>query len=232
MTAQKKFLLFGDSITEFAFEPNQWCLGQALQNIYARKMDIVQRGYIGYNTRWCLKILPDILDGLQDVGIAYIFLGSNDAMTEGCTSVPLPEYLSNIKSMAEIMIARDIKVVIVGQAKIDRPKWDHLHPEDLANGWIRGEDTFYEYALALRRLCQVEGLPFVDLQTKFEEVAAEKWRDLLVDGLHLSGEGYKIFYEELLNIIKIHYPEYHPTNIHYQYPEFFNIKPDLSNLLE
>lgn len=228
--ATQKFLLFGDSITEFSYDPNQWCLGQALQNVYSRKLDIIQRGFIGYNSRWCLKILPDILKELQNIGIAYIFLGSNDSMTEGCTSVPLPEYLANMKAMVEIMISHDIKVVIVGPAKFDRITWDRLHPEDIANGWIRREDTFYEYGYALSELCKAEGLPFVDLKTKFEETAGEKWIDLLVDGLHFSGEGYKVFYEELLKIIKIHYPEYHPVNIHYQYPEFFNIKSDMSNL--
>ena len=54
----EKFLLFGDSITEFAFNTrptedgkDQYALGAALVNEYTRKMDILQRGFKGYTSR-------------------------------------------------------------------------------------------------------------------------------------------------------------------------------------
>ena len=53
-------LLFGDSITEYAFEEGGWA--SRLAHAYRRKADVVARGYSGYNSAQALRLAPHVLD--------------------------------------------------------------------------------------------------------------------------------------------------------------------------
>lgn len=50
------FVLFGDSITQGSFEPGYNGIGQRLSHVYARKLDVLNRGFAGYNSEWCLPV--------------------------------------------------------------------------------------------------------------------------------------------------------------------------------
>ncbi|CAI9572942.1 unnamed protein product, partial [Staurois parvus] len=56
MICWPRVVLFGDSITQFAFEANGW--GATLADKLVRKCDVLNRGLSGYNTRWAKLILP------------------------------------------------------------------------------------------------------------------------------------------------------------------------------
>lgn len=45
-------------------------------------------------------------------------------------------------------------------------------------------------------------------------------RPLLNDGLHFTGDGYRILYSEISKTIQTVYPEFIPTNIPFLYPDF------------
>jgi len=55
-SVQDVFMLFGDSITQGAWEPDMNGFGQRLSHIYARKLDVLNRGFSGYNTDWALPV--------------------------------------------------------------------------------------------------------------------------------------------------------------------------------
>ncbi|XP_042033893.1 GDSL esterase/lipase At5g62930-like isoform X1 [Salvia splendens] len=50
-----QIVLFGDSITQQSFRSGGW--GASVADTYSRKVDVVLRGYGGYNTRWALFLL-------------------------------------------------------------------------------------------------------------------------------------------------------------------------------
>ena len=84
MTTQRpQFVLFGDSITQKSFAPERgW--GTTIADVYQRRVDVINRGYSGYNTRWALKILDDVFpspltDGTPLPTLVTIFFGANDA---------------------------------------------------------------------------------------------------------------------------------------------------------
>ncbi|EOY18843.1 Uncharacterized protein TCM_043336 [Theobroma cacao] len=75
-----KIYLFGDSITEESFRDGGW--GASLANLISGTVDVVLRGYSGYNSRWALKVLfpaaesggsdgasPPPLAGAMDFGL-------------------------------------------------------------------------------------------------------------------------------------------------------------------
>lgn len=79
-----RIVLFGDSITQGSFDPEGFGSGSALAHVYARRLDVINRGFSGYNTEWCLPLLKRILPegvekGQSKILLLIIFLGANDA---------------------------------------------------------------------------------------------------------------------------------------------------------
>lgn len=81
-----QFVLFGDSITQKSFGPGGW--GGALADAYQRRVDIINRGYSGYNTPWALPLLDHIFPAeiTGKVQLATVFFGANDATLPDRTS--------------------------------------------------------------------------------------------------------------------------------------------------
>lgn len=235
----KKFLLFGDSITEYCFSTgpsshegfgDQFSLGAALTNDYTRKLAILQRGFAGYNSRWGLKILPKILQYEQNIAIGYIFFGSNDSCAAGTQHVPEDEYESNLHKSVQMLKARSIKPIIVGPALYDGSKFEPPRRDEIKAGYIRSNEAFIRYGRIAASVASKEHVPFLDLRAAMQREAGDNWKDLLVDGLHFNGKAYEIFYKELLRTIKDHYPEYHPDNMEAKLPNWRDVKEDGSNL--
>lgn len=69
-------------------------------------MDIINRGFSGYNSRWGLSIIDEVVIKCNPQLVA-IFFGANDAVVEeGVTFVPLSEFSDNIEKM--VLIIRQV----------------------------------------------------------------------------------------------------------------------------
>ena len=72
-------------------------------------MDVVLRGYSGYNTRWALKVMERVFPAELDGGVGRspaavtVFFGANDAcLPDRCSGfqhVPVDEYKQNLRSI-------------------------------------------------------------------------------------------------------------------------------------
>ncbi|CEP62229.1 isoamyl acetate-hydrolyzing esterase LALA0_S05e00760g [Lachancea lanzarotensis] len=236
-----KFLLFGDSITEFAFntEPDekighQFALGAALCRDYTRKLDIIQRGFSGYNSRWALQILPKILESesSSEIVMCTIFFGSNDAASAGRQRVEVTEFIENITSLVHMVKVKNIKPILIGPGLHDSERWAELKPDQISQGTFRSNDCNKRYSDALQQIALREKIPFVNLYDAFQEQGGDQWRELLLDGVHYTGKGYKVFYNELLKTIRSAYPEFAPENVIYKLPNWRDVEEDGSNLKE
>jgi lysophospholipase L1-like esterase len=58
-------ILFGDSLTQRAFDQSSNGWGLSLASYWAAKVDVLNRGYSGYNTRWAGYMLKEIFGHLQ-----------------------------------------------------------------------------------------------------------------------------------------------------------------------
>jgi lysophospholipase L1-like esterase len=90
-------IAYGDSITQRGYAG--W-LG-LLSDWYTRKVDILNRGFSGYQSRWGFDMFPEVV--LQNsVDMVIIFFGANDAVVpEVLQHVPLKRYEENLLSMAK-----------------------------------------------------------------------------------------------------------------------------------
>ncbi|KAF9588700.1 hypothetical protein IFM89_014576 [Coptis chinensis] len=203
-----KIILFGDSITEESFDVGGW--GAALAHHFCRTVDVVLRGYSGYNTRWALlgmdKIFP-VEDGASSPIAVTIFFGANDACLSDRSSafqhVPLHEYKQNLNSIISLIKKRwpSIVVLLVTPPPIDEdgrlryPYGDnHGVPE-------RTNEAAGAYAKECVTIGEECGVSVVDVWSKMQQFP--DWgKSFLRDGLHLTPSGNKIVFEEVLEKLK------------------------------
>ena len=96
--------VFGDSITEQGSNSSGWVA--ALASAYARRADVVNRGFSGYTTRQFRAMLPDVLATLpaanaaEDVVAVTLAFGANDAAAPGdWQHVPPAEFGANLTAI-------------------------------------------------------------------------------------------------------------------------------------
>jgi lysophospholipase L1-like esterase len=154
-------------------------------------------------------------------------MGTNDSNT--AKLVPLDKYAGNLKDMVNLAKERDIKTVLVGPAAHD----NFAGIEDDT----RTNSLNLKYSLKAEQVSKELGVPFVDLWSGF--MTKVGWRpgqdvdgkylelkDLLVDGIHFAGAGYKIFYVELSKAIAQAYPELTADNMAWRFPPVQDIDSD------
>lgn len=224
-----KVVLFGDSITERGFtEAAGW--GTRLQALYNRKMDILCRGYGGYNTRWARLIAPAIFDN-GDVkdgrwALATIFFGANDAATEmEKVHVPLDEYRANLAEIVALARRNTDVVLLISPPPVDEQRRLSYQLEkygEKASGVLeRTNEAAGRYAAVARKVAASERVPVLDLWTTMQN--EEGWQRFLSDGLHLSPEGQAFVFDRVAEIAAAVSPALNPANIDYDYPSHVEI---------
>lgn len=191
-----------------------------------RKLDVLNRGFSGYNTDHCKIILPKILEvenqGPSKVKLMALFLGTNDALST-VQHVPVSRYKENLSSMVQEILKYDINLIVIGPGLHD-PK---LLPKAYASIGITGDISSClnnkTYSEAAKSVAEQHKVPFLDLWAAFQKKGG--WSDeqlaeqsvyideLLSDGIHFTSEGYQTLYKELISTIAKEYPEWAPSNL-------------------
>ncbi|KAA1471292.1 SGNH hydrolase [Dentipellis sp. KUC8613] len=227
-------MLFGDSITQGAWEMNG--VGARLAHIYARKLDVLNRGFSGYNTDWAFPVFEKVLAKQHEqhhvprVRLLTIWFGANDAcLPHSPQHVPLARFSANlrkmiytVKSPASPFYSPVTKIILIAPPPVNTiQRGADLASREPARDLDRDFETTRQYAKEVLEVGAREGVPVVDIWTALWEAAGKEERGLerfLYDGLHLNEEGYRIAYEELLKIISEHYPELKHDQMQYVFP--------------
>lgn len=244
------FLMFGDSITEYGFNEyparhehdSQFTLGAGLTNAYSRKFQVLQRGYAGYTSREAVKLIEPILEiehdnkpVTQQIRIAYVYFGTNDARLLGTNPennqhIDLPAYIANMKTVIAQFTKRHIPVIAITPGIHDQDLWNNVHPEDLKTGDYRSNEVNKKYADALAALCNKLDVPVIhvyNLMTAYLSLHPDHTsRDLLADGIHFSGTGYRLVFDALMLQIKTHFPKVYAPNIALKFPLWRDLRED------
>ncbi|ORZ17646.1 SGNH hydrolase-type esterase domain-containing protein [Absidia repens] len=202
-------VLFGDSITQMSFDPSLFGFGANLASAYQRKMDVLNRGFSGYNTDWALPIFRQLLPKVEDqhkqaarIELMTIFFGANDAAhLPSFQHVPLDRFKTNLATM--IKTVKDptspyynpaLRLVLITQPPLNESQWKQRCDEN-GNPMDRSSEQAQIYAAAVKQIGQEHDTVVVDLWTKVMEMAAENpngLSDYLFDGLHLNSNGFKV----------------------------------------
>lgn len=251
-----KFILFGDSITQFTSAQDlTFALQPALQDLYSRKLDIINRGFSGYNSEHAKFILPKILEHelneeKNNIKLLTIFFGTNDTFQiddkiNEIQAISIERYRENLVAMVKLCIENNIKPIIIGPTLHDNrlSRIGYVASgRDLKNDSTTNKRN-HEYSKTAASVAQEYGVPFLDLWKGFQNHGG--WTEeqlysqngnvdeseyinlssLLHDGIHLTGEGYKILYKELIRIINDQFPHMNPDNLPLNLPYWMDIDP-------
>ncbi|KAI1307991.1 Isoamyl acetate-hydrolyzing esterase 1 -like protein [Halotydeus destructor] len=210
-----KVILFGYSLTEFSLSPDgQWAslLGDRLKRVAY----VVVRGFGGYNSRWCLLMLPKLFPetfSFDDVSCFVILLGTNDSSHPGGPfgiDVPIDEYTVNLKHIVHFLVDRGLakdKIVFMTPPLFDTEKAlacmsksgeiseDILKMMQDLESPAEGDQRTAEYARACLHVGQELQVDTLNLHEVFTRDS--RGSDLLVDGIHFSVDGSKLVFENL-----------------------------------
>ncbi|KAG2723896.1 hypothetical protein I3843_02G168700 [Carya illinoinensis] len=204
--ARPQFVLFGSSIVQMSFGHGGW--GATLAELYARKADIVLRGYFGWNSRRALEVLDQVFpkNAALQPSLVIVYFGGNDSMGPHSSGlgphVPLPEYIENMRKIVTHLqsLSKQTRVIVlscppVNEAKIRENKSEFI--SELA----RTNELCQSYSEACIELCQEMGVKVVDLFTALQK--RDDWMEaFFTDGIHLSAEGSKMVVGEILKVLK------------------------------
>ncbi|EEF39841.1 GDSL esterase/lipase At5g45920 [Ricinus communis] len=223
-----KIYLFGDSITEESFDEGGW--GAALANHFARTVDVMLRGYSGYNTRWALKVAERVFPAVEGVGgdggcelplAVTVFFGANDAcLPDRCSGfqhVPLQEYEQNLHAIFTFFKTRwpNTIVLLITPPPIDEAaRLLYPYVENLMGLPERTNEAAGAYAKACVAAAEKCGCPVIDIWTKMQQFPDWK-KAYLRDGLHLTQSGNKVVFNEVIEKLKEHglSPETMPVDL-------------------
>ncbi|KAK2414678.1 GDSL esterase/lipase CPRD49 [Trifolium repens] len=117
MTTRPQIVLFGSSIVQFNHYGEGW--GATLAHLYARKADIVLRGYASWNSRRALQIVDNLFPKnatAQQPALVIVYFGGNDSFPPHPSGlgphVPIEEYIENMRNIAIHLKAIDLWTAI------------------------------------------------------------------------------------------------------------------------
>ena len=202
-------VLLGDSQTQLAWEAGGWA--QSLAEKFVRRVDIINRGFSGYNTRMIQTILPEALNQnmLKTAKIVCIFLGSNDASIEDKNpeqAVPVEEFGENLLRIISYLLSNGVakeSLVIVSPPPILPEKWTaalNMRPgPTLPN--CKSNELTKVFAKECGEVAKRFNLTFVDLFTyMMDPINKINLNSALSDGLHLGKEGHYALFSLLVPV--------------------------------
>ncbi|KAK9709120.1 isoamyl acetate-hydrolyzing esterase [Basidiobolus ranarum] len=237
----KKIVLFGDSITQYSFNEELKGWGAALEHRYARKLDVVNRGFSGYNTAWAKHIFPQILpvskDGVEvPFELVTIFFGANDAaLPSSPQHVPLEQYQQNLRELINMIHSPESKyyspntrILLITPPPLDETAWEK-HCLEGGRTLDRNAETTYSYVIGCSKVGEEMDIPVVNLWQLINEDIFENESELidylLDDGLHLNSVGNDVLTVGILDAIKKFWPDIYFENLDMTLPWWGDIDP-------
>ncbi|KAK7395111.1 hypothetical protein VNO78_15653 [Psophocarpus tetragonolobus] len=199
-----QIVLFGSSIVQMSFDNGGW--GAILANLYARKADIILRGYSGWNSRQALDVLDEVFpkDALVQPSLVIVYFGGNDSVHPHPSGlgphVSLQEYVENMRKIANHLksLSDHIRIIFLSSPPINE---EQIRKKLSATQSGRTNESCGEYAEALMELCEEMNMKAINLWSAIQ--TRDDWLDVsFTDGVHLSSEGSKVVVKEILRVVR------------------------------
>ncbi|KAJ1833991.1 isoamyl acetate-hydrolyzing esterase [Coemansia sp. RSA 2711] len=224
-----RIVCLGDSLTQRGAEVDRRGWTAQLAQAYARRLDLVNRGFGGFNSRWLRAILPAIMparDVHSRVRLATVLLGANDAQFAGFKChVPLDEFRDNLRAIAAALgvLAPGAHLLLVTPPPFGEKLYARFKSPDEID---RGHAGSAAYAQAVRQVAAELHVPCVDLwsaiDARIEPAVGQDdgYDHFLHDGLHLNANGNDLLFALLTDAIKSNFSELDPDAMPFVVPSF------------
>lgn len=224
-----KWVVFGDSITQKGNDPANEGWVSRLQDTYQRRVDILNRGYSGYNSRWAKMIWPHIEPTFRGAELVTVWFGANDAALPDRTSkvqhVPLEEYRANLKYIVDRLKSLACEVILVTPPPVSEPHRirhaKEMYGVDLDLGSERTNEVTKEYAQACLDVAHACSVHVVDMWQICMQREPMRYGDVFLnDGLHLAAPGNGVMFESLISLLNDSLPQFCVQEIPTDIPEY------------
>ena len=173
--------------------------------MFERKLDVINRGFSGFNSENILYFLKDIFEEFDIGSIAgiAILLGTNDSTDKKNTlqHVPLEKFKENMITIINYLIGRGVKsnrIILISPPRIDDKKLQKVFGENKTHSDILVKD----YAQVCRDIVGDLGVILVDINKTMHDEGDEKYKEYLSDGVHFSHAGGQFLFEKLKPILQ------------------------------
>ncbi|KAJ1663300.1 isoamyl acetate-hydrolyzing esterase [Coemansia sp. RSA 1813] len=235
---------FGDSLTQHGWDVTKHGWTAQIAQAYLRKLDIINRGFSGYNSRHGRILLPQILpqDAEQDpeknngsqIRLLTILFGSNDAQFAPYNAhVPLDEFRTNIEFMVRTIASasylKSTRLVLITPPPLALELFARSQAKK-GKSVDRSNKVTRQYADAVRDVAREHNVPCVDLWPVMESRPG----DFLWDGLHLNARGNDLLFKLLMQTVCDNFPELDPESMPFIVPhheKLYNIKGSIDQSL-
>eukprot|EP00475_Leptophrys_vorax_P028644 TRINITY_DN41599_c0_g1_i1.p1 TRINITY_DN41599_c0_g1~~TRINITY_DN41599_c0_g1_i1.p1 ORF type:complete len:277 (+),score=58.37 TRINITY_DN41599_c0_g1_i1:44-832(+) len=217
-----QLVCFGDSITQEGCYVSNSGWVALLQERYSRKLDVLNRGYSGYNTTQALHVavkLNHVVETAPDrrVQLVLIFFGANDAAVPDVSPwqhVPLDSYVKNLTELAtHFKDSVGTRVLLLCPPPMSEDMWNaHCKAQGKTEG-SRFNDVTKKYAEAAQQAALKLGVPYINLWEEFQSARPSNWKELLSDGLHFTQAGNQLLYNLVAAKIDSEFPELAPSKL-------------------
>ncbi len=167
-SADKIFL--GDSITDHGEFPE-----------YFPDEQVLNRGIAEDTTNGVLDRIDEVVE--RNPEEVYIMIGVNDI----AASVKKDTYEKNMQDIVDAFDQEKTRVVLQSLLPVNNESFNNKLPNSRV-------DDFNEI---LEKVAAENNIEYLDLHSHFEDNNGQLKKDLTIDGLHLMGEGYDIWMEQL-----------------------------------
>ncbi|GAA5880735.1 hypothetical protein JCM3774_005694 [Rhodotorula dairenensis] len=228
-------VLFGDSITQGAWVPGG--TGAALAHVYQRKLDVLNRGFSGYNI--LRQFIPRRDERLPEIALFCVWFGANDAaLPPSPQALTIAEFKSNLGKILDSLRSPDspnyspkTQLLLITPPPVDASvRTADLAARDPPRGPDRDAERTRLFAEAVKDVARDCKLPILDAWSLVDAAAS---RDgglgkYLRDGLHLTAAGYQVVTDGLFNLIASELPHLHWSRLDQVFPHWTDfIAPEL-----
>ncbi|KAL2066058.1 hypothetical protein VTL71DRAFT_2129 [Oculimacula yallundae] len=235
-----KFILFGDDITHVATEQTSgFDLVAEIQAALSIRVDVINRGYAGYNTDNALEIITSAIPTPEEAAVKFlvVWFGSNENnknSLHGKYVTPSQFRANVVQIITHPSVSAhlpSIHIILITPPPIDecmlanqmRVNW-----RDVVEAETRKAKDVKRYRDIVKEVGKGREVPVLDCWGLFMKKAGwkegeeeelpgadptkrnEVLAELLTDGLHLTPAGYRLVFDDMMALIKYYWPPFTP----------------------
>lgn len=234
----KNFILFGDSITQrgYMYEEKGWVM--SLADHYIRKIDVINRGFSGYNTVHALELFSKIFNKeiCKNTVLMTLFFGANDSSLNPIQMVTPETYVKNMRQLIHLCLdtfPENCPVIVITPPPCHSKKFNedrHVHDHE-------NKRTEEFRNLCLATIKEFSGNPRIFHIDIWNDILGDTWDTeseefdkiidgYLCDGLHLNSKGNDLIYTKLIALIDEKLPHLSADNLPLVGPYWRDINKD------
>lgn len=209
-----------------------------LSDKYIRKVDVINRGFSGYNSLHALELFHRLFskENCKNTLLMTLFFGANDSGVNGEQMLSSEDYVANMRKLINLSLEtfpENCPVIVITPPpcyaeKFNESRGIHKHENQRTEEFRNLCLSVIQEFSSNSRVYSVD--IWEDILGKTWNVESEEFNrilnDYVSDGLHLNAKGNEILFNKLIKLIDEKLPHLNADNMKRIGPYWRDIDPD------